>query len=267
MTAAKLQVKIIHVEAGLRSFDRQMPEEINRVLTDHIADLLFVTEESGRRNLLREGIAPEKIHFVGNVMIDSLRRQLKAAESCDALERFGLEPGNYGLVTLHRPSNVDDPGIFRGILEALGRIAVQLPILFPIHPRSEARVRAWNLEACFAGGMDGRPRTNGLFKVPPIGYLDFLKLMQHARLVLTDSGGIQEETTVLGVPCLTLRRNTERPSTIEMGTNRLVGNDPEAIVASATQVLAHGCPARSLPPLWDGKAAQRIVKVLLSLRG
>lgn len=267
LAAAKLQIKVIHVEAGLRSFDRRMPGEINRVLTDHIADILFVTEESGLRNLVREGIAAEKIHFVGNVMIDSLQRQITSAEQSDALERFGLAPQNYGLVTLHRPSNVDDRPVFQGILEALGRVAERLPVLFPIHPRSESRVRAWKLESCFAGAMDGKPKIKGLFMVPPIGYLDFLKLMKHARLVLTDSGGVQEETTVLGIPCLTLRRNTERPSTIEMGTNKLVGIDPEMIVHSAVDVLEHGCRARSFPPLWDGKAAERIVKILLTQRG
>jgi len=258
LTAAKLKVGVIHVEAGLRSFDRDMPEEINRVLTDHLSDLLFVTEESGRRNLLKEGIAPEKIHFAGNVMIDSLRRQLKAASRSDVLERLGLAQGAYGLVTLHRPSNVDLPDVFRGILTALRAISQHLPVIFPIHPRSEARIREMKLETYFDG-------NSNLRRIPPVGYPDFLEMMRHARLVLTDSGGIQEETTVLGVPCLTLRHNTERPSTIEMGTNKLVGTQPDVIVAAALQALSGNSAPGTLPPLWDGHAAERIVEVLLRL--
>jgi UDP-N-acetylglucosamine 2-epimerase (non-hydrolysing) len=270
LTASKLNIKIIHVEAGLRSNDREMPEEINRVLTDHLSDLLFVTEESGRRNLLREGIDAERIHFVGNVMIDSLKRQLAAAERSDVLERYGLPPGGFGLVTLHRPSNVDDPAVLPGVLSALQTIALRLPLLFPVHPRSEVRIRDWQLQCCFqndGSSLDAGIKTAGMYRVPPLGYLDFLKLMKHARLVFTDSGGIQEETTVLEVPCLTLRSNTERPSTIEMGTNRLVGNRPADIIAAAEQELA-GPPGKAVqPPLWDGKAAERIVGILLRQTG
>jgi UDP-N-acetylglucosamine 2-epimerase (non-hydrolysing) len=265
LTAAKLNIKVIHVEAGLRSFDREMPEEINRVLTDHLSDLLFVTEESGRRNLLKEGIEAERIHMVGNVMIDSLQRQIQAAERSEVLEQCGLHSGNYGLVTLHRPSNVDEPAVFSGILAALQSVSRRLPLLFPVHPRSEAHIREWRLHNFFANdGEQVGPEIKhaGLFRIPPLGYLDFLKLMKHAAIVFTDSGGIQEETTVLGVPCLTLRHNTERPSTIEMGTNRLVGNDPGKIVAAAEQVLTGPRLSASLPPLWDGYAAARIIAVL-----
>jgi UDP-N-acetylglucosamine 2-epimerase (non-hydrolysing) len=255
LTAAKLGVGVIHVEAGLRSFDRTMPEEINRVLTDHLSDLLFVTEESGRRNLLKEGIGEEKIHLVGNVMIDSLRRQLEVLGDPDTLPRFGLQPQGYGLVTLHRPSNVDESGVFEGILSALRDIARRLPLLFPIHPRTESRIAKWGFERFFAG--------SGLIRTTPLGYKDCLELMRKARIVLTDSGGIQEETTVLSIPCLTIRNNTERPSTIEVGTNHLVGTDPVRIVEVANGVLDGKCKAGGLPPLWDGRAAERIAEILL----
>ncbi len=267
LTAAKLNVKIIHVEAGLRSHDREMPEEVNRVLTDHISDLLFVTEESGRRNLLREGIDAGRIHFVGNVMIDSLKRQLAAAEQSDIMERYGLQAGGFGLVTLHRPSNVDDPAVFRGILSALQAVSRRLPLFFPIHPRSEARIREWQLQNHFQNDVPSDESGSGLRRVPPLGYLDFLKLMKHARLVFTDSGGIQEETTVLQVPCLTLRHNTERPATIEMGTNRLVGNKPDDIIEAAEQELNGFRHSPLQPPLWDGKAAERIIQILLNFAG
>jgi UDP-N-acetylglucosamine 2-epimerase (non-hydrolysing) len=267
LTAAKLGIRVIHVEAGLRSFDRDMPEEINRVLTDHLSDLLFVTEESGRQNLLREGIAPDRIHFVGNVMIDSLKKQLAAASRSSILSRCGLEPSNYGLITLHRPSNVDEPAVFEGILSALQTVAEHLPLLFPIHPRTQTRVANWQLDRFFAnaaGDVGCAAKSQGLHRTSPLGYLDFLQLMRNARLVFTDSGGIQEETTVLGVPCLTLRRNTERPATVEMGTNRLVGIAPGDIIAEAGRVLAGEKHPALLPPLWDGQAATRIVAVLLS---
>jgi len=266
LTAAKLQIGVIHVEAGLRSFDREMPEEINRVLTDHISDLLFVTEESGRQNLMKEGIAAERIHCVGNVMIDSLKRQLEAAGRSAIMEQIGFRPGTFGLVTLHRPSNVDDPFIFGEILSALHDISKKLPLLFPVHPRTAGKILEWNLQDLFANdgtAVGPEEKRSGLYRTAPLGYLDFLQLMSHARLVLTDSGGIQEETTALGVPCITLRHNTERPSTIEMGTNRLVGTDPGRIMQAADEVLAKP-PAGTLPPLWDGHAAERIVTVLLN---
>jgi UDP-N-acetylglucosamine 2-epimerase (non-hydrolysing) len=253
LTAAKLQIGVIHVEAGLRSFDREMPEEINRVLTDHLSDYLFITEESGLRNLRHEGIPDERIHLVGNVMIDSLRKQLESAARSCALEKYGVAPREYGLVTLHRPSNVDDPEVFRGILTALQEISKNLPLLFPLHPRTAAHVGEWGLDGFFSAGLR---------KAEPIGYVEFLQLMRHARVVFTDSGGIQEETTVLGVPCLTLRHNTERPVTIEIGTNQLVGTDPGKILAAAREVLGREMPEAIMPPLWDGKAANRIADVL-----
>lgn len=270
LTASKLGIGVIHVEAGLRSFDREMPEEINRVLTDHISDLLFVTEKSGRDNLLREGIDPAKIHFVGNVMIDSLKTQLEAADRSDALERLGLEKGSYGLVTLHRPSNVDAPEIFRGILSALRAVSKRLPVLLPLHPRTAGSLQDLGLEAFFTnsnGDNDRGAKPAGLYRSDPLGYVDFLNLMRHAQLVLTDSGGIQEETTALGVPCLTLRNNTERPSTIEVGTNRLVGTDPDRIVREALSILDGDRVPAGLPPLWDGRAAARIADAILGIGG
>jgi len=268
LTAAKLQVGVIHVEAGLRSFDREMPEEINRVLTDHISDLLFVTEESGRQNLLKEGIPADRIHFVGNVMIDSLKRQLEAAGRSGIMEQIGLQPGSFGLITLHRPSNVDDPSVFGDILSALHDVSKKLPLLFPVHPRTAGKIVEWNMQGLFVNegtAIGSEPKHCGLYRTAPLGYLDFLQLMRHAKLVLTDSGGIQEETTALGVPCITLRQNTERPSTIEMGTNRLVGTDPVRILQAAEEVLAKP-PVGTLPPLWDGHAAERIVDVLINCK-
>jgi UDP-N-acetylglucosamine 2-epimerase (non-hydrolysing) len=263
LTAAKLQVKVIHVEAGLRSQDRSMPEEINRVLTDHLSDLLFVSEESGYSNLLREGIDSQRVHFVGNVMIDSLRNHIEVADSRDGLRKLVRQ--DYGIVTLHRPSNVDDPEVFAGILSALARIAKRLTLLFPMHPRTESQVRVQGLARFFDGearDLDGTERS-GIYHSGPLRYSEFLGLIKDARVVFTDSGGIQEETTALGVRCVTLRNNTERPSTLEFGTNRLAGTDPERIVQTAFQSLSEPMPLQRLPPLWDGHAARRIVEVLL----
>jgi UDP-N-acetylglucosamine 2-epimerase (non-hydrolysing) len=256
LVAVKLGVRVAHVEAGLRSFDRSMPEEINRLLTDAISDLLFVTEPSGVENLRREGIAEEKIHLVGNTMIDTLLRHRERAARLPTLETLGLTAGRYAVLTLHRPSNVDDSATFRGILDALNRIAAELPIVFPIHPRTRANLGRLGLGTI----LDDRTRWR---VTDPLGYLDFLKLMTGAALVLTDSGGIQEETTILGVPCLTLRHNTERPVTITQGTNRLVGTDPERIL-EAYRALRTEPPKPAAPPsLWDGRAAQRIADVIL----
>jgi len=253
LVAAKLGVPVAHIEAGLRSFDRTMPEEINRVLTDAIADDLFVSEPSGLANLKREGVPGEKVHFVGNVMIDTLLRHRAAAEQSDIRTRLGLESGQtYALVTLHRPSNVDSPDTLRGLLNALETLARDLPVVFPIHPRTRKNALDAGLGA----------RLDRLLTTEPLGYLDFLHLMSHASLVVTDSGGVQEETTVLGVPCLTVRENTERPATIECGTNRLVGSDPEAMLRAAREVLAGWRPSGRLPELWDGQAAARIVDIL-----
>jgi len=255
LVAVKLGVKLVHVEAGLRSFDRSMPEEVNRVLTDAISDLLFCTERSGVENLRREGVAEEKIHLVGNVMIDTMLRHRARAESSRILEQLDLEPDGYAVLTLHRPANVDDPATLTGLLDALAVVQRDLPLVFPAHPRTREKLRGFGLSE----RLEAMPNLRLL---DPVGYLDFLKLLASARLVLTDSGGIQEETTILEVPCLTLRDNTERPATLEAGTNRVVGRDPEKIVA-AYRELSGGAPLRArVPPLWDGRAAERIVEVL-----
>jgi len=256
LVAVKLGIKVVHVEAGLRSFDRTMPEEINRVVTDAISDILFVTEQSGIENLQQEGIPEEKIHFVGNVMIDTLLGNKAKAERADVLERLGVDPAAYAVVTLHRPSNVDAHGVFSRIVDALEEIQNDLKIVFPVHPRT---VR--NMES---NGLMKRLRSlDNMILVEPLGYLAFLKLMSHARLVLTDSGGIQEETTILGLPCLTLRENTERPATITEGTNVLVGTDPERILAGY-QRAQDGAVSGSRPELWDGRASERIADILLN---
>jgi UDP-N-acetylglucosamine 2-epimerase (non-hydrolysing) len=243
------------VEAGLRSFDRTMPEEINRVLTDQIADMLFTTERDADENLRREGVAEDKVHFVGNVMIDTLLRHKERALALDVLEKHDVEPGGFALLTLHRPSNADVPEVLSGILDALAEIQALLPILFPAHPRTVKRVQEFGFEDRLAAMRDLRV-------MEPLGYLEFLNLMANARLVLTDSGGIQEETTILGVPCLTLRENTERPVTVTQGTNRIVGNAPERIVSEALMVLDGEGRAGCVPELWDGRAAERIVSVI-----
>jgi UDP-N-acetylglucosamine 2-epimerase (non-hydrolysing) len=255
LVAVKLGVALVHVEAGLRSFDRSMPEEINRVLTDAISDLLFCTEASGVENLRREGVSDEKVHMVGNLMIDTLMKHRARAEASPILDQLGLESGKYAVLTLHRPSNVDDPAMLAGILDALEDVARDMPLVFPAHPRTREKLRAFGLERRLA-------QLPGLRLMEPAGYLDFLKLMASARLVLTDSGGIQEETTILGIPCLTLRDNTERPVTVELGTNQLVGRDPARIRAAYREVIAGSGPPPRLPPGWDGHAAERVVDVL-----
>lgn len=255
LVSVKLGVRVAHVEAGLRSFDRGMPEEINRVLTDAISDLLFVTEPSGVENLRREGVPPERIHFTGNVMIDTLRAHLHRAQQSDVLARLGLTEDGYCVVTLHRPSNVDDPAVFGGILDAFEQIQRDAPIVFPMHPRTLA-----NLERL---GLAARMKAlRGVRVIEPQGYLDFLRLTSGAACVLTDSGGIQEETTILGVWCLTLRENTERPVTISHGTNRLVGVDPRAIVAAWRDCRGRKPDRGKVPELWDGSAAARIAAIL-----
>jgi len=252
LVAARLGLPVAHVEAGLRSFDRSMPEEINRVLTDALCQLLFVTEPSGERNLLGEGVAPSRIHFTGNVMIDTLLRFRARAGESRVLEDLNLPPGGYAVATLHRPSNVDSAAALTGLVDALRQIGRQLPVVFPVHPRTS--------QALAAAGLG----LAGIRAVPPLGYLDFLCLMSRARLVLTDSGGIQEETTILQVPCLTVRNSTERPITVEQGTNRLVGSDPARIVEAARQALESSPPTGRVPPLWDGGAAARILDVIES---
>ena len=254
LVAAKLGVKVVHVEAGLRSFDRSMPEEINRVLTDAISDLLFCTEHSGVENLLREGVAKEKVFLVGNLMIDTLLANLEKARQTPILDQLGARPRQYGVLTLHRPSNVDDPAVLGQLLQAIEEVQRDLKIVFPVHPRTRKTLAGPELASRMA-------RMKNVQLVDPLGYLEFLHLVSQARIVLTDSGGIQEETTILKVPCLTLRENTERPITVEMGTNRLVGTDPAKIIQAFADCMAGGTTPR-VPPLWDGQAAGRIVEIL-----
>lgn len=254
LASVKMGRSVAHVEAGLRSFDRGMPEEVNRVLTDAVSDLLFTTEPAANENLAREGVSQDKVHFVGNVMIDTLFRYREQACKSDLLERLRLERDGYAALTLHRPSNVDDEGTLAMLLDAMARIQAEIPVIFPVHPRTRRRLEA------LATVLPAMP---GLRLVDPLPYLDFLALMAHARCVLTDSGGIQEETTALGIPCLTLRNGTERPITVTCGTNRIVGTDPDAIYQSWRDVVEGKWPRGELPELWDGKAAGRIVRVLL----
>jgi UDP-N-acetylglucosamine 2-epimerase (non-hydrolysing) len=258
ITAKKLGIRVAHVEAGLRSRDFLMPEEINRLCTDVICDFLFTTDRFANDNLRQEGIDESRIHFVGNVMIDTLNRHRSYAEALDLTARLGLTKGAYATLTLHRPSNVDDPEIFSGILSALAEIASDLPIVFPIHPRTRKMAEEFGFVQMFSTGQPIR----GIWMCEPLGYVDFLHLNMHARMVLTDSGGLQEETTVLGIPCITLRNNTERPITCVEGTNRLVGNAKVAILAAAKDILAQPAGNAPVPEKWDGKAAERIVEVL-----
>jgi UDP-N-acetylglucosamine 2-epimerase (non-hydrolysing) len=254
---------IAHVEAGLRSFDRGMPEEINRVITDHLSDLLFVTEDSGRENLVREGIAPEKIHFVGNTMIDSLLASQEKALKSAILDQFDLRSSSNGLVkryallTLHRPSNVDDRETFRNILEGLDELASSCPILFSAHPRTRKRIAEFGLERFFQASNE-----TGVRLLDPLGYLDFLCLMKRAALVVTDSGGIQEETTCLLVPCVTVRENTERPVTVTCGTNVIAGTNSENIRKAVKEQLSRQKQGR-VPEKWDGQAAGRIIQTIM----
>jgi UDP-N-acetylglucosamine 2-epimerase (non-hydrolysing) len=255
LVAVKLGVRLVHVEAGLRSFDRSMPEEINRVLTDSISDVLLCTEQSGVDNLRREGVEDARIHLVGNVMIDTLLRHRERAKASSILADLSLTPRGFSVLTLHRPSNVDDPRVLAKLFDALEVIQRDAPLVFPAHPRTRDKLARFGL----AERLGSLPN---LRVVDPLGYLDFLALMAAARVVLTDSGGIQEETTILGVPCLTLRENTERPVTLELGTNQLVGQDTERILAGFRRAVQGEVPSGRVPPLWDGRAAQRIVEVL-----
>ena len=250
LVCAKLGTKLAHVEAGLRSYDRTMPEEINRLVTDQLADLLLIPSEEAEGNLLREGIAREKIHFVGNVMIDTLKALLPQARMPDV-------PGlgdKFALVTLHRPSNVDEPETLKRILETLTNLSERLQIVFPIHPRTQARIKSLGFHF---------ENSNRIFTIPPTGYLECLALQQRATVVVTDSGGLQEETTALGVPCLTVRENTERPITITHGTNTLVGTDMELLTREVGQILSGQGKGGRVPPLWDGLASERIADILL----
>jgi len=258
LVAKKCHFPIAHIEAGLRSFDMDMPEEINRILTDRISDYLFVTESSGFQNLVKEGVDEDRIFFVGNVMIDSLLEHLKIASVRPTLAELGLREKQFALVTLHRPDNVDDQKSLARLIEALSIISQKIPMVFPCHPRTRFNIEKFGLSTYFD---DCRFRL-----IEPQGYLDFLKLESEAALVLTDSGGVQEETTILNVPCLTLRKNTERPVTLSDGTNILVGPYPEKIVATADNILAGKIKTGQAPKYWDGHASERIVEILLKLR-
>ena len=271
LVAAKLCIPVAHVEAGLRSFDRNMPEEINRVITDALSHLLFTTEESANQNLEREGIPTEKIHFVGNVMIDTLLFCRDKAQQSSIMNTLGIMPRKFALLTLHRPSNVDVKKTFKGIIHALNEIQQQIAIVFPMHPRTRARISEFGLTEEFEQLTNARshPENRGLIVTEPLGYLDFLNLESNCAFVLTDSGGLQEETTVLGIPCLTLRENTERPVTITEGTNILVGTNPEKIVQESMKILSGenklDVSRSNVPRLWDGKAAERIVAEIWKL--
>jgi UDP-N-acetylglucosamine 2-epimerase (non-hydrolysing) len=257
LVAVKLGVAVAHIEAGLRSWDWCMPEEVNRVLTDRISELLFTPSRDADQNLAKEGIDPGRVHFVGNVMIDSLQATLPRARESRIHEQLGVRKGEYALATLHRPSNVDEPAALERLLAALAEVAGRIPVVFPLHPRTRARL---SLDAPLRAKAEG---ARGLKLADPIGYLDFLALTANARLVMTDSGGIQEETTALGVPCLTVRHNTERPITVEVGSNTLVGTDPAQVVPAAVAVLEGRGKKGRVPDLWDGRAAERIAGILV----
>lgn len=257
LVAAKKNIPVIHVEAGLRSYDREMPEEINRVLTDQISDLLFTTERNAADNLGREGISSERIHFVGNVMIDTLmmnrQRAIPASRTIARIENLALSTdaeSGFALVTMHRPSNVDVLAVLERLIATLVEISRQIPVIFPVHPRTRGRIDAAGLQSLLKQGR--------IALLPPLGYHELLGLMESAKVVLTDSGGIQEETTALGVPCITMRQNTERPITLAEGTNTLVGSDPEKILAAFNEVMAGKGKGGRVPELWDGRAAERI---------
>jgi len=285
LSAAKLNIPVAHIEAGLRSYDRTMPEEINRIVTDAVAEYLFTPSPDCDENLLREGMSKEKIFLVGDIMIDSLVFNLEKAKKTDILKRMGLITASedlngikpYALLTLHRPANVDDPATFGRILDGMRRVAKEIPIIFPVHPRTRKQIEIFGMQKYFR--MNGNRATisspekrahndkNGRYDivgVEPLGYLEFLNLMANAKLVMTDSGGIQEETTALNIPCLTLRDTTERPITLSMGTNVLVGSDPEKIEREAARALTGRNSCGRCPSFWDGRTAERIMRILLS---
>ena len=263
---------IAHVEAGLRSFDRTMPEEINRIVTDALSDYLFTSEKSGNQNLLCEGISRKKIFFVGNTMIDTLLKHREKARHSKILEKLNLlnsqfttyhsNPISYSVLTLHRPSNVDNKKTFEGILRALKKVAKHLPIIFPAHPRTVNRIKEFGFKNYFRFNSVSGTQPSCIYNVEPLGYLDFLSLISSAKLVITDSGGIQEETTILGVPCVTLRENTERPVTIVQGTNTIAGTNPMKIVEECVNALNRDRSKKRFPAFWDGKAGDRIVSIL-----
>ncbi len=256
ITAKKCGVKVAHIEAGLRSFDTQMPEEINRILTDHVSDFLFTTEESANNNLKNEGIAKGKIFFVGNIMIDTLLKHKEKAEKSKILGRLAIKKGSYCVLTLHRPSNVDSSLALSHVLGIVGKIQKKTKVIFPVHPRTLKNMKKFNI--------DGKiKKLKNLILTEPMGYLDFLCLMSNSKFVITDSGGIQEETTILGVPCITLRDSTERPVTVEQGTNIIVSTDKKKIISACDSILNGAGIKAKVPKLWDGKSAQRIVDILM----
>ncbi len=259
ITAKKLGIKVAHVEAGLRSRDMDMPEEINRLCTDVLCDYLFTTDHYANENLAQEGVADEKIIFVGNVMIDTLLKHKQMASRLDVAARLCLNQGEYAMLTMHRPSNVDNKVTLEGILQALSTIGKSLPVVFPIHPRTRKMAEQFGLMHYFNDGE----QVEGIWLTEPLGYLEFLHLNMYAKMVLTDSGGIQEETALLGVPCITMRHNTERPITCDVGTNTIVGNDPEKILSAAQMVLDGQCRKGGIPEKWDGHTAERIVAWLV----
>lgn len=269
LVAAKLHIPVAHVEAGLRSYDMTMPEEINRKITDALSDMLFTTCEDANVNLKKEGISEERIHFVGNVMIDTLLKFKDKAKATAKIAKM-INKGGYGLLTLHRPINVDNEKTFRNILEALQEISKKLPIIFPVHPRTQKQIRSFGCGEHFnfipLDQIEPSKFTKSINLIDPLSYLEFLGLMANAKLVLTDSGGIQEESTILGVPCLTLRENTERPITVSEGTNTIVGTKREEIVAAFLSILDGRGKTGKIPKYWDGMAAERTVKILMDQR-
>lgn len=258
LVAVRMGVRVAHVEAGLRSNDRRMPEEINRILTDNLSELLFVTEQAGLDNLKREGIADEKVHLVGNVMIDSLVQHRRKATDLNTIGALGLTPGDYSLMTMHRPANVDDQATLRSIIQIAENTALHRTVVFTLHPRTHANL-------IYFGLMDRLMAAPNVQLLEPQGYLEFLNLMEHAAVVITDSGGIQEETTYLQVPCLTFRDSTERPVTVDIGTNQLLADlNPETVADKVAEILSGESKPGLIPPLWDGQAAERIAKILLN---
>lgn len=255
LTASKLKINTAHVEAGLRSYDRDMPEEINRLLTDSIADYLFVTEKSGMENLAREGVSQDKVFFTGNVMIDSLVSYLSKSEKSEIHHEYCLEKGNYILVTLHRPSNVDSHKYLEELLHLLNTVSEKRKVFFPIHPRTKLNMHKFGLDTLL---------NKNVILSDPIGYIDFLALTKNAELIITDSGGIQEESTYLGIQCITVRNNTERPVTVQEGTNQLIGTDLEKVEKTALEILNGNIKRGSIPELWDGKAAERITEIIVN---
>jgi len=255
LVASKLHIKIAHIESGLRSFDRNMPEEINRILTDHISDYLFTTCEDGKKNLLREGIDKKKIFFVGNIMIDTLLKQQKKSKKTGILNKLNIKPKEYSLLTLHRPSNVDDKKILKTLFETFNIIQKKIKIIYPIHPRTQKRIKQFGLEKYVK-------QMKNLIITPPLGYLDMICLLDNSKFLMTDSGGTQEESTVLKIPCLTLRKNTERPITVDIGTNIIVGTNKNKIIRETNKILLGKGKEGKTPSLWDGHVAQRIIKIL-----